>query len=655
MFAHDELVKSHKKRADLIGNIVLISFAIILARLWYLQIYKGDILYRFSVENRLRKETVEAPRGMIFSRNNKLLVHNTPRFDAIIIPQYLKNKKQSIAKIAKILNLKIPVIQKEMKKSYRQAKYVPITIKKNISRKEVAIIETENTKIPGISVRTFISRQYLDNEVGGHLFGYISEISQKQLPNYRKRDNINYKIGDFIGQAGIEEEYDSYLRGVDGHVFMEVDARGAMKRLIRDDNVFKGIDNKANKPGNNLRITIDRDMQLQAYNSLEGKVGSVVALDINSGEILTMVSRPSYDPTQFSRSLSTEYLKSLNKDITKPFRDRTIQEHYPPGSTFKTITAIAALEEKIVDEETIVKCTGKFRLGKSTFHCWKKYGHGKVDIYKAIKESCDVYFYKIATKIDIDVLGKYARMFGLGYRTGISLPRETSGLIPSKEWKEKRTGKPWQRGETLSCAIGQSYVLVTTLQMAMAYAAIANGKDVYRPFLVKEIFSNSGNIIEKFSPHKIGDISISEKTLDIVKKGLFKVVNEEKGTAWWFRGLGIRMAGKTGTSQVVRMSSEKLFSKCEEFEYKFRNHGLFVAFAPADNPQIAVAAIIEHGCHGSTAAAPVVRNVITEYMKKYNPELWKERSEIDRKEYIRIRKEIQEAKKKASLKNNTNE
>ncbi len=623
MFGQDNLVKTHKARVEIIGNITLIAFAVILARLWFLQIYKGEMLYRFSLENRLRKDIVNAPRGMIFSRQNKMLVHNIPRFDAIIIPQYLKDKQSSIKYLSKILNKSEKSIIKLLKKRKgRQAKYVPVEIKKNISRQEVALIESSHSKMPGVSVRTFISREYIDKEVGGHLFGYIAPITKDQLPKYKKRDNRNYRENDFIGQAGIEEHYDLRLRGEDGHEFMEVDASGAMKRHISSNEIFTGIENKNAIPGKNLRLTIDKQLQKIAYDSLEDKVGSVVALDINSGEILAMVSRPSYDPTEFSKGISAEYWNSIITNEHNPLRNRAIQEHYPPGSTFKTITAIAALEEGIIDEETTITCTGKFRLGRRTFHCWKRYGHGVVDIHKAIKESCDVFFYKIATKLDIDVLAKYAKVFGFGRKNDISLPEEITGLIPTKEWKLKKNGEPWQKGETLSCVIGQSYVLVTTLQMATAYATIANGKVRYKPQLIREIFNNNGKIIKKFNPEVVKEIEISDKTLKLVREGLFKVVNEKKGTAWWYRGLGIRMSGKTGTSQVVRMTSEQLFSKCEDVEYKYRNHGLFVGYAPRDNPKIVVATIIEHGCHGSSTA-PIVRNVITDYMSRYHPELYK--------------------------------
>lgn len=643
MFGEDDLVRQHKGRADLIGNIIVLCFLLILARLWYLQIYQGDLFHKFSLENRLRKEVIKAPRGMIFSRNSQLLIHNIPRFDAIIIPQYLKNKKKTLVKLASVLEMPLEDIKSTLKKNRTQARYRPVTIKKNISLKEVSIIETENSKIPGVRVQTFISREYRDSLAGAHLLGYISEINQRQLPRYRKRDDYDYKLGDFIGQAGIEEKFDLQLRGEDGYEFVEVDARGRMRRNLRSNVLFAGIENKPAKPGNNIRLTIDRDMQMAAFKALKDKVGSAVAVDVNTGEILAMVSRPAFDPTNFSKGLTKEYWASLVNDENNPLRDRTIQEHYAPGSTFKTFTAIAALEEKIVTPDQELKCAGTYRLGRRVFHDWRRGGHGLTDVYKAIRRSVDVYFYQIAVQLDIDKLAKYAKMFGFGEKTGISLSRETSGLIPTREWKLKRSGEEWQLGETLSCVIGQSYVLATPLQLAMAYAAIANNGTLYRPYLIKEIFSNSGEIVEKSKPEEVGQIGVAKETLKAVQKGLYQVANHPRGTAYWYRGVGLEMAGKTGTAQVRSMSSKELFARCEDMPYKDRHHGIFVGYAPFNDPKVAVAAVVEHGCHGSSAAAPIARDVLTAYMKKYQPELHKNYSDKQRKKY---REYIQEKERK---------
>jgi penicillin-binding protein 2 len=630
MFGEEELVKIHKDRAALISYIITAAFGLVLSRLWYLQVYKGETLHNYSIQNRLRKEVVWAPRGLIYSRDDQLLVDNIPRFDAILTPQFLIDNEATLEKLAKILNTDISEIQRILKKNSNQAKYRSIIVKKNISFGELAQIETQNADLPGISVDTFISREYIDKEIGAHLLGYISEISQVQLPKLRERDKMEYRLGDFIGQFGIEEQLDKYLRGENGHEFVEVDARGRRKRYINTDNLFKGIEDEKPLSGMNVKLTIDRDMQIAAFNALEGKVGGVIAIDVHSGQVLTMVSRPSFDPSQFSRGLTPEYWRSLVGNKEHPLRDRNIQEHFSPGSTFKAITGIAAFEEGEIDENTEVNCGGSFRLGRKVYHCWKKEGHGPTNLIKAIRESCNVYFQKAANRMDIDAIAKYAKAFGFGGRTGISLPREVSGLIPTKEWKRKRYGQDWQAGETLSCAIGQSYVLASTIQLATAYAAIGNGGKIYRPYVVKDIYDSNGELVKTFTPELLSSIEMKNpKTLKFIREGLFQVVNSPKGTGWYRRGQGIMMAGKTGTAQVKSSSADKVYAKCENMDYESRHHGLFVAFAPADNPKIAAAVIFEHGCHGSTAA-PVVEAVITQYMKKYQPQIYLENLEKDK-------------------------
>jgi penicillin-binding protein 2 len=631
MFGEEELVKIHKDRATLLSYIITAAFGLVLARLWYLQVYKGETLHNYSIQNRLRKEVVWAPRGLIYSRDDQLIVDNIPRFDAILTPQFLMEKEATLEKLAKILGMDIDSIRSILKKNSNQATYRPIIIKKNITFEELAKIESHNADLPGVSVDIFISREYRDKEVGAHLLGYISEISQTQLPKFKERDKIDYRLGDFIGQFGVEEQLDRYLRGENGHEFVEVDARGRRKRYINTDNLFKGIEDEKPVSGLNVKLTIDRDMQIAGYKALEGKVGGVIALDVNSGEVLTMVSRPSFDPSQFSRGLTPEYWRSLVMNKQHPLRDRNIQEHFSPGSTFKVFTGIAAFEEGEIDERTEVFCNGSYRLGRKVYHCWKKEGHGATNLVKAIRESCNVYFQKAANRMDIDTISKYSKAFGLGVKTGISLPREVAGLMPTKEWKKKRYGQEWQPGETLSCSIGQSYVLASTIQLALSYAAIANGGKIYRPYVVKDIYDINGELLKTFTPEVTSKIELKNpKTLALIREGLYQVVNNPKGTAFGKRGQGILMAGKSGTSQVVRASADKVYQKCQNMEYEQRHHGLFVAFAPYDNPKIAVATIIEHGCSGSGAAAPVVEAVVTEYMKKYQPEMYLQNLEKDK-------------------------
>ncbi|MBD66439.1 MAG: penicillin-binding protein 2 [Halobacteriovoraceae bacterium] len=652
MFGDEELIKLHRDRSIQVANIILCCFGIIFIRLWYLQIFKGELYEQFSNQNRLRKEFIQAPRGMMFDRNDTLLVDNIPRFDAILTRQYLKDRDKTIKRLSEILEMDVETINKTIKKYSTQAKYRPIIIKKNISHEEVAKIETENESLPGISVNTFISREYIDKEVGAHVLGYISEISQQQLPKYRKRDDIDYRLGDFIGQFGIEQRMDRQLRGVNGFEYVEVDALGRKKR---NTGLFKEIEDQPEKQGHNLKLTIDRDMQKAAYEAMKGSSGSLVALDVNTGEILTMVSTPAFDPSQFSRGISSDYWNSLINNTEKPLRARSIQNHFPPGSTFKPFTAIAALEEGVINKSTKLRCHGAFRFGRRTYRSWKSYGTEKVDVSDALMQSCNIFFYKVAAdpKFDIDMLAKYSQMFGFGKKTGVNLPREVSGLIPTKEWKLKTKGREWQKGETLSCSIGQSYVLVSTLQLANAYAAIATRGKLYKPYIVKEVFDQQNNLVFSNQPKLLNDIQLKDETWDLVQSGLYKVVNSPRGTAWWRRGAGNQMAGKTGTSQVIRaQSAEQLYAKCSEKEYKYRHHGVFVAFAPYDNPKIAVAALVEHGCGGSSAAAPVVEKVVNSYMKKYLPDLQEEYAQKEKSEYsryIKARRRAEEERKQREL------
>lgn len=649
MYGDEELIKMHKTRGTQVANIIIFCFVIVFIRLWYLQIYKGELYHKFSIQNRLRKEIIRAPRGMVYSRNDQLLVDNIPRLDAVLTRQFLSDKDKTLERLSEILEMDLKTIKKIIKKNSFQARYRPIIIKKNIGLAEVAKIETENSSLPGISVETFISREYVDKEIGAHALGYISEISQSQLPKYRKRDKIDYKLGDFIGQFGIEEIMDKTLRGNNGFEFVEVDALGRKKRYINTDNLFKGIEDNSPAPGKNIKLTIDRDMQRVAYEALMSKKrsGSVVAIDIHTGELLTMVSTPAFDPSQFSRGLTQKYWSSLINNEEKPLRDRSIQNHFSPGSTFKPITAIAALETGIIDENSKIRCHGSFKFGRRTYRSWKRYGTEKVDVTDALKHSCNIFFYKVAAEMDIDVLAKYAKLFGFGKKTGIPLPREVSGLIPTKEWKMKRNGIPWQQGETLSCAIGQSYVLSSTLQLANAYAAIATRGKLYKPYIVKEVLDNQGNILDKTQPVLLSEIDLKPKTWDLIQEGLYKVVNSPKGTAFRRRGLGNQMAGKTGTSQVVRaQGDDELYAKCAEKDYKFRHHGVFVSFAPYDNPKIAVAAFVEHGCGGSSAAEPVVEKVVNTYMKKYLPKEYEKNVIKEKAQLKKYYRKLNAARKK---------
>ncbi|MBI3544797.1 MAG: penicillin-binding protein 2 [Deltaproteobacteria bacterium] len=625
----DEQIREYQFRFRYLYIGLFVAFFVLFARLWYLQIMNGDKYHTYSEENRIKGVKVTSPRGMIFDRNKHLLVDNRPAFDLEVTPQELysdKEWKKTIHTIAQIIKMPEEEILDTLERSKGQPTFRPIKIKQDLEQDEVAKIEAHKLDLPGLNIQMEIRRTNLFGDLAAHLMGYIGEVNQTELPKLNRlvgATGVPYKMGDVTGKFGLESRMENVLRGIDGEEYMEVDALGHRKRTNKG--ITSGLKPKDPTPGKNLILTIDQDLQMAAQRSLEklyGKkqIGAVIALNPKTGEILAALSQPSFDPTLFSRGVSPKLWGELLNNEYHPLRDKTLQDHYSPGSTFKTITAIAALEEKVIDENTTINCTGSFRLGNRVYHCWNKHGHGVVNIHKAIRESCDVFFYRMGQRLGIDTIAKYANMLGLGRKTGVNLAHEEMGLIPTEEWKKKRFGQEWIAGETLSCAIGQSYILTTPLQLANAYAAIGNGGLLWRPYIVKYIEDNDGRILKEFQPDLIGQAKISKQTIDIVRSGLTAVVNEPGGTTFSRRIPGIDVAGKTGSTQVIRLSADKIHTKCESMPFNVRDNGLFAAFAPPDDPVIAVAVIAEHSCHGGSGAAPVALEVIQTYLQKYMPE-----------------------------------
>jgi penicillin-binding protein 2 len=369
------------------------------------------------------------------------------------------------------------------------------------------------------------------------------------------------------------------------------------------------------EPGNNVYLTIDQRLQRRAEVLLEGVVGAAVAIEPDTGRILALASSPSFDQNSFVGGITHEQWDSLISNPFRPMSNRAIQGEYPPGSTYKIITALAGLEEGVIDAQTTFNCPGYYRYGNRVYRCWKKGGHGKVDILKAVEESCDVFFYQVGERLGVDRLAWYAKAFGLGSPTGIFLDQEAHGLIPTAAWKKRRTGIPWQKGETLSVAIGQGFNLATPLQMAVLAAAVGNGGNRYQPMILDRIQSADGKILKKNAPRLTGKLPISPVNLGLVKLGLWKVVNGEKGTARGSRLADIDMSGKTGTSQVISSKEDETLAE-EDIPIHLRAHAWFVAYAPSEQPTIAVAVVVEHGEHGSGAAAPIAREMIKTYLRK---------------------------------------
>ncbi len=589
-----------RKKFEMLLWIISISLTLLVVRLWYLQVIKGDDLRQKSESNRIRIHEVKALRGIITDRNGVIMSNNQPSYDLAIVPGNTKDVQEIAAELERLYSREGLEFNMDESMIDRARSSVQMKLERSISWQELALVETNCLDLPGVAVDIVpVRRQYL-GMAAAHLLGYVNEISPEELKN---DTTGQYKPGDRVGKSGIERIYDRFIRGVSGGEHIEVNAAGRKVRILgRVEPV----------PGHNLYLTVDSVLQQVAWDAMEGKTGSVIAMDPRDGSILALVSRPAYDPELFNKKMSRELWESLTKDPMRPLENKAIAGQYPPGSTFKMIMAIAGLEEGVITPDTKFNCSGSFTLGNHTFRCWQKKGHGTVNLHRAIVQSCDVYFYNVGRLLGIDKIAEYSRLLGLGSPTGVPLPGEKEGLVPSSEWKLKRFKVKWQPGETISASIGQGFGVVTPIQLVNAYATLANGGDMYIPRIVKKIESWDGKLIQEFPPTKKTSLSIDKKTMELVKQGLWGVCNEPGGTAMSLRRKEADVCGKTGTAQVI--SAQGLGSRA--MEYKYRDHALFVCFAPKDNPEIAIAVVVEHGGHGSSAAAPVARKLVDAYFEQ---------------------------------------
>jgi penicillin-binding protein 2 len=479
-----------------------------------------------------------------------------------------------------------------------------LIIGRDVDWSTVVAVESHQLDLPGITLRTRPRRSYAEGPIAAHVLGYMGEIGSRQLKLLKDQ---GYNVGDEIGQYGLERRWEELLRGQSGGQQVEVDALGRRVRVLHE---------VADVPGYTVRLTLDRELQATAFEALQGKEGTIVALDVQNGAILAMVSTPAFDPNIFARGIKGDEWRGLITDRLRPLSNRAVQGQYPPGSTFKIIMAIAGLEEGTIQPDAYISDPGFFYFGNRSFRDWKKGGHGSVNLHRAIVESCDVYFYQAGQKLGIDRIAKWARAFGLGEKTGAVLDDEKSGLIPDSEWKQKRYRQPWFPGETLSVAIGQGYVTVTPLQLANMMAALANGGTLFRPRLVSKVESVDGAVVREYGPEKIRTIDLKQNTLDRVRSALADVVRAPGGTGAAARSELVSIAGKTGTAQVVEMKGG--YVKTEQLAYFNRDHAWFVSYAPVENPRIAVVVLVEHGGHGGDAAAPLAKKVIEKYIELQN-------------------------------------
>lgn len=625
--------KEYSPRYRLFYYLVIFTFSIFVTRLWYLQIITGSELREFSEKNRIKQNKIPAPRGLVLDRNGKALVDNLPGFEAIISPQYVDDLDELAQAVGPILNIEPEKLTQRVIKSRRvNGPFAIIRLKDNLSREEVFRLKRIRLDTPGLEIRESIIRHYPVKENGAQLFGYVGEISKRQLPvlNELYRGVLEFEQGDIIGKSGLEENLERSIRGDDGISFIQVDAHGR-ETITQTPNIYgEQIKDKEPIHGNNAILTIDRDIQEAAHQSMvtQQRIGSVVAMKSN-GEILAWLSTPSFDPNDFPTGISPQIWSKLVTDPFKPLRNKVIQDHYSPGSTFKPFVALAALQEKVITPSTVVSAPSQLRFGNRVYHDHSKSGHGNITVFEAIEKSSNVFFYKMGIALGVDKMYNYISLLGIGSKTGVEMTPEAAGRMPNSEWKKQYIGEEWQPGENLSTAIGQGYVTVTALQMALAYNTIGLNGKVVKPFVIRKIVDQDGKVLKEYFPTVVRDVSelqpngykIDKETFKTVQEGLRRVANGNQGTARFWKVPGVEMAGKTGTVQVMSFSADQIYQNCMSRPIHMRHHGWFVAYAPAENPEISVAVLAEHACHGNTGAAPIVRDIVQAYFKKYHPEV----------------------------------
>jgi penicillin-binding protein 2 len=576
--------------------ILIITMTVLLIRLWDLQIMRGSDMRKLSEQNRIRIKKVIAPRGIIYDRSGRVLADTRPSFNVYITPEDIKDFSQTVDGLARLLGVDREDVIDKLKAASRMPPSFPVKIKSDIPMDEVAKIEAHRVYVPGASIQIEPKRNYPYGKMLAHALGYVSEINDEEL---KVKEYKNYSPGDYIGKYGLEKNYENYLRGIDGEKRVEVDARG---REVRTLDIIEPT------AGNSLHLNIDMDLQTIVEKAMENKKGGCVALDTKTGGVLVLVSRPAFDPNKFASGITKGDWLSITTDKTHPLQNRVTQGRYPPGSTFKIVLALKALELGIINERTTFLCRGGFPFGNRVFKCWKKGGHGSVAVHRGIVESCDVFFYNVGLKLGIDRVHEIADSIGLGKLTGIDLPGEKQGLVPSPAWKKKTFGQPWYEGETVSVAIGQGAVWLTPIQLAQLSSFVANDGVTFKPQLVNRVVSPEGKVVKVFEHVINSNVKLKKETSKLVRDGMRGVVNEPGGTAYGSRLQNVAMSGKTGTAQTASL------------EKGGHDHAWFIAYAPSEEPSIAIAALVEHGGHGSSEAAPIAK-AITENLFRTRTEI----------------------------------
>lgn len=571
----------------------LLAFAVIAARLYFLQVKEADKYKMMSDENRISTRFLVPPRGLIYDRNGEIIAKNEQDFQALMVAEQTPDIEDTLANFKRIIPLSEGEEQKIRKDLKNKRRFIPIKLKDNLNWDEVSKILLHAPDLPGVEIDEGLSRYYPYADIYAHVLGYVGPVSDKD-----KKDNPLYMVPGFkIGKSGLERYFDYKLQGKGGTIKLEVNAYGRVMSEIERNN---------GEEGESLTLTLDARLQQAAYEAFGEESGAAVVLNVRTGEIWALVSTPSFDPNLFTNGISYKHWNALLNNERTPLVNKAVSGQYSPGSTFKVVVALAALEAGVINLNTRFNCTGGLDVGNIRFHCWRHSGHGSLNVVEALKHSCDIFFYETAMKLGIDKIHDMAVKLGMGNVLEVGLDNEKAGIIPTKAWKKARFGTAWTHGDAANSGIGQGYVLVTPLQLATMLARVVNGGYAVQPTFIKPTEKELA---------KIKRLDISTKNIEIVKRGMFEVVNGAGGTAGRVRFNidGALMGGKTGTTQVRRISMKERSSgilRDEQLPWRLRNHALFIGFTPVDNPRYAVAVIVEHGSSGSGVAAPIASKIL---------------------------------------------
>ena len=565
-----------------ISLIVYTAFSFLIAALFFNQIVRFGYYSRLSKNNSIRVIPIDGPRGNIYDRNGTPLVSNTLCFDVSLVYQELKNRESLARTLKDALGMSGTDVLRALQKA-RSKPYVPVKIAEDVGKEKALILEEASFDTGGIIIETRSRREYLLKDKGCHVFGYLTEVTEEELDDLK---DYGYRTKDLVGRSGVEKYYNNYLAGSDGGTQIEVDSRGRQTRVL-------GL--KEPSCGRDLYLTIDADIQAACDSLLGERRGAVVVLDPNTGEVLALASHPAFDPNVFVKpNMSRSRTVLLNDRRGRPLSNRAISSAYPPGSVFKIVVASAALESKKVSPLTSYNCTGLYSLGKARFACWKESGHAAQNVSEALMNSCNVFFYNAGRAAGVDYIETSAKMFGFGRETGIDLPDEVKGIVPGKAWKEKYRKDVWYEGDTVNYSIGQGYLLVTPIQVAVMTAVEANGGYLIKPFLVKRADSD----IFPHTPAK--KVGLKENTIKEVRRGMYRVINDENGTGKRAKVEGVASAGKTGTAQNPQG----------------RTHAWFTGFAPFDKPKICLTVFLEHGGKGGLEPSEIASGIFEAAKRK---------------------------------------